>query len=255
MSSIQYLAKAIKLFGGFPSKIIVVDGETTGFKLQEDVFWNWATVMYEDGRIVSERNYVLNWTHESVRHLIEPAWLETKIARQQAGMRSNNRQSQLTMARLQAGSPPFEVMLQILTELREAKSAGYVFAGHGIINYDIPRISYQLKEWLGELWLCSRDKILDTAVLEKSIEARILPATEETFFAFSRRVLSKRVRGVSWNLDEHCATKYDLLTKAKLNKEQFHLAINDCYACLWLLKTYHSFLQSQDDNVQFERDT
>lgn len=229
-----------KLLGGFPSSYVVFDTETTGFKKDDDLIWNFALLEVVEGRIAASHDLIFDWTHASVAQIVDQSWLRAKIDRQQANM---GPKSKLSLAALRTGLPPGEGLQQMLQLLDQARLAERPFAGHGIINFDIPRIAFQLEEWLGIQWRFGRRDVIDTAALEKALVVELLPRPSETLFDFSRRVLAARKTGAKWSLDEHCAAKYDLLARTKLAQDDCHWAVADCKLCHELLSVYRQLAQ------------
>lgn len=238
----KILTACDSLLAGFPVDYVVVDTETTGFAKEDDLIWNFALLEVRANQPVELHNLVFDWTHSSVAQIVDAAWLQRKIERQQAGMAQRNRQSKLSLATLRLGLPPLDGMQQMLRLLDAARVADLPFVGHGIINFDIPRIAFQLEEWLGVQWRFGRRKVIDTAAVEKALVTQLAPQATESFFDFSRRVLNSRKSGAKWNLDEHCAKKYGLFEKTKLARSGCHDAGADCRLCQALLSSYREQL-------------
>ena len=243
MSDQQLLLACEKSLAGFPVDYAVIDTETTGFARNDDLIWNFALLRVRAGRPEELQNLVFDWTHESVAAVVDAAWLRRKIDKQQTAMAERGRRSKLTLNALKSGLPPLDGMHKMLQLLDDARLADLTFVGHGIINFDIPRIAFQLEEWLGVRWRFGRHKVIDTAALEKSLVAQIAPGVTESFFDFSRRVLAAKKAGVKWNLDDHCVHKYDLLSRAKLASDECHDAGADCRLCHELLTVYRGQLE------------
>lgn len=245
---LQQLSTIMRLFGGLPRTYVAIDSETTGYDLRDDLIWNWSFTTVTDGRITQEESYVLNWLHKDVAEIIDQEWLTGKIERQRYGMSQKNRQTKLSLAALRQGQHPLTAMQHIADRLLAIKAEGMPLVGHGIIRFDIPRVAFQLREWLQVRWSCDRAKAFDAGAVEKAIVTGMSPQRGESFFQFSTRVLHAFSRG-KWNLDDHCAAKYELYKRAELRPEDAHDATADCRLCKHLLDAWYELLSTTPEAV------
>lgn len=202
---------------------LVLDCETTGFSLQDDLLLQVGLAGVSKGVVTSREEITLNWFEQPE---VEAVWLQQKLGRLRRAFEKRGAVWRLTEAQVRAGVAPSVGLRRLAALLQQARSRKWFFVGHNILQFDGFRIQQALQEWLSFCWRFAKPELVDTLALVKADQLRLAPYVGETFYDYSRRCLNtaSRVRG---SLSDFCVAHYGLGPAASDLLEASHTALSD----------------------------
>lgn len=212
-----------------------LDTETTGFGKQALV----VQLGYCSSSDQRYDSHLLNWTKYGFEKIVDPEWLKARLDDVAYHMNAKGLTFPVTFEKLVTdGINPINVLRGYRKKLERQMATGGYVAGHNVIGFDLPLLQKLGKEFLGNWVDVDPDRVLDTSVIERSLQIDAVPNPGEKLGAFSRRILYKRLKGVSSSLGDHCVRKYRLAEKWGLDLSETHTAGFDSMLVCILLKEY-----------------
>jgi DNA polymerase III epsilon subunit-like protein len=184
---------AVRCHGGsLPDRYCVIDFETSGFSPTANRILSVGYAMVNGGRICADIGSVI-LKHDADVPLPPGAMAVNGITREKMNAE---------------GVPQREYMAFFLDTLEHMKTAGFLFAGHNIITFDIPFLEHEAQR-IGRKFAFGPNDVLDVGLLVKADQLGMFPWQDETLKDYFTRVYKAGSAGVSWKLD-YCYTKYKL---------------------------------------------
>lgn len=238
------LGRIEETFGCFPENYLVVDLETTGVNVTEDLPLQFGYCLVEKGKVVECKANDINWLDQCG---INSAWVISRMDKARKSMTEKGKSYRMSVQRLQErGKPPIPSLVLLYELIRRIHDANGFILAHNGVNFDTPLISTVLREFLGVEFDFGENLVVDTGIIEKAIQLDETPLPNESLAVFSRRVGAIRAKGVYWALDGHCLPKYGLEKKMPVGAEM-HDAGHDAYAVHLLFETYRNLLKDFDE--------
>ena len=238
------LSRIEENFGCFPENYLVVDLETTGVNVSEDLPLQFGYCLVAGGKVVECKAMDINWLDKCG---ISSSWVTQRMDKARRSMLEKGKSYRMSVERLQArGKDPIPALMLLYELIRRIHDAeGFILAHNGV-NFDTPMISTVLRDFLNVEFDFGENLVVDTGIIEKAIQLGEVPLPDESLATFSRRVGYIRAKGVMWSLDNHCLPKYDLVKRMPAGSEM-HDAGHDAYAVHLLFETYRDLLRQFDE--------
>jgi len=247
-SGIAYLKDLLNrwdvLGGELPKNYVCFDMEGTGLKMAEDLIVELGNCRVIDCKAQEFESLLVDWT---TTPFVDPEWLQTKLEGSHEIMkRKSGSAPKFTVEMLHKYGAAPDTALRTYVEI--LGQADWV-AGHNIIRFDLPRLSYSVSEWLGYEFRIPEGRVLDTAALEKARQLRIEPKPDESFYNFQKRVLNSYAgKGVKYSLINHVVPLYRLDEQYGLDMSQGHTAGFDAMLVHLFIEELRELLSSYDEN-------
>lgn len=230
----------------FPSDYFVLDTETTGFSLDQDLIVEWGHVLVRDQKVVNKINLVINWYDHPT---IPKDWLTRRLDTVAKSMRSQGKSYRITPELMQEeGVSPgkaipwlYDLLDQIYTD------EGWVVSHNGV-KFDFDMLDSHFRQDLGEQLHINPERVIDTGCIEKASQllpdTRALMNTGETLQEYFVRMANWRAAGVLWNI-HHCYNKYGLDKLYHGDESTLHTAGEDAYVVHLLLEQFRHRLDAR----------
>lgn len=217
-----------------PANYLIFDVETAGFHPKAPIVQiGWGVVA--DHQLMNVESLLVDWTHDPS---IDQRWLESQLSRIAADMARQGRRFCTDYSRMaREGLPPVEVMQVFAVLLEEYLQPGGLLVGHNAWAFDRPRIDYHMVQLLGRGLNWHANSVFDTGLVEKAVVMNRPPYPGETYEDWYRRINSERCTS-KWNLEKHCADKYQLQARYGVDTSLAHDAGQDCRLVYCLFDTF-----------------
>jgi len=229
-----------EVLGQLPNSYMALDIETSGFSTASDFILSIGHVIVADGVVVDCLEFLLNWFDVDG---VDGRELARRIKSSSDYMEKQGKRFHITPQLLQQrGVNPIPVITEYAQLLNQHLAQGGKLVMHNGIFFDWPRLEFHARTW-GKVTLSEpRNAIFDTAMLEKASMAASIPnLTNLSIEAWSRRIYAMKLAGVKWDLHNHCATKYNLLSKANsLDPSHQHSALYDAFLTHLLFQEFRT---------------
>lgn len=241
IASLQQELAFLRQFGDwlkFPSSYLVVDLETTGFSPDNDYIIDVGWAVVRDNEIKEQSGLLLDWRKVpgASTDYIQDALRKQEIAYAQKG-----RPHYYPWERLcDEGEDPIEVLHGLATLVYAYVHNHHSWiVGHGFWRFDRSFLNSHWKEYLeGYEMPWTPDSIFDTGLFEKAMLLGDQPWNADSLDAWFNRIDNVRAKGVKWNLETHCVSKYQMLERYNLDMSLMHTAAFDCVLIGHLLDTF-----------------
>ncbi len=227
----------------FPDTFIVLDLETSGYSKDRDFIVDAGWAVVKNRQVVHSTSLLLDWSRvPNVDH----AFLKSQLRRQAADYAQQGRPHYYSWDRLcSEGEDPADVLFNytklIYDHLQDPDAR---IVGHGFWRFDRGFIDGHTRRFQQGYQLPWRkNSIFDTGLLEKAAQICSLPRAEDTLDDWMQRINNANVKGVKWNLENHCAPKYRLAERYQLNMQNMHTAGFDCVLTACLLDTFQQLTE------------
>lgn len=224
------------LYGGvWPRDYFVIDVETTGLDINNDLIVEFGHCLVKNGEVVDRLTVIVDWTKQQGE--IADA-IEGKLANVTNSMAKAGLQFHIDFERMKKeGRPPSEVFPFYSKMLNTMLDKGVPIVGHNIYNFDEPILINNLRTYDFPKVNFHDNCILDTNGIERANGLGPTPITvprrNDTLRSYFMRLSTLRVKGLKSNLGDHCFTKYGF-DKHGVNKSQMHNASIDAF-CVHIL--------------------
>jgi hypothetical protein len=232
------------LYGGsFPESYACVDCETSGLNFEKDLVIEFGACLVKDRVPVNRLNLVIDWTNHDV---VPDDWLKHRLDTLARHMEEDGRSWRLTYDVLKReGVKPQEALEFVLEYLEAFQEEGILLASHNGYSFDERMLAANFDGFLGVPdFRFGENGMFDTGAIEKASQLptddRMLPRPLDTMESYFRRVCNAQIKGVRWNLDNHCMNKYRLFEKKGVDRSQCHTAGFDAYLVHLLMEEYRS---------------
>lgn len=232
------------LFGGqrrrfcLPHNYIVFDIETSGFSPQEDVIVEFGWAIVQDHQATDYGGVMLDWSQFDPDNANFHEWLRWRLAKTAADCAKQGRHYHFTYDRLKAeGVHPLAAVRDFSELLKAFLSTNAYLVGHGAWKFDRVRIDNITEQFLGYKLPWDNSPLFDTGLVEKACQLNKVPCDSETLNEWYQRVNGQWSKK-KWNLDGHCASKYNLAERFNLDLRYSHTAGFDCLLTHSLAETY-----------------
>lgn len=226
-----------------PDSYFVFDVETVGgFDFHKALITEigWGVVV--DRQMANSEGLILDWT----RHPgIDQAWLRNAVDETRRAMEEKGREFHFSYERLRdEGVPPLEALHTYSTLLYEYITRDELIVAHNGWRFDRGMVNGHMWRFFHGYKLPWRaNSIFDTGLCEKAMQMNRPPYRDETLDEWFKRINAARIRGITWNLDQHCMTKYRLAERYHLDTSQSHQAGFDCLVTHYLMETFRSLME------------
>lgn len=235
-----------RLYGSdLPDDYVALDVETTGFDRAKDLILEFGWCRVRGREVVRRGGIVLDW---SDHHVVPDEWLYTRLRELARTMRLDGKSWRLDYGTMrELGVPPEKGLARVLRKLDRLRDEQVLCLGQNFYSFDAQMLAANFRGFLGVRgWEFGANAILDTGILQKALQALdrpgMLPTPQDTLRSYSTRVADKRLPGVKWNLDGHCAPKYGLFEKHGLDASQAHSAGFDAEVVCRLYEEYRELV-------------
>lgn len=216
-------------FGLAPQSYLVFDVETTGLDTNSDLVTQIGYCKVVEGVSVSCGDVILDWTKERG---VDSVWFESRLRNCEREMNARGKTCQITFDRVIAeGQRPVEVLEGFLALLKETVAEGGHLLAHNAWGFDIPMLERHFRQFLNTPFRFPPELVWDTGMIEKGRQLAILPAHEMTMHQYYNQIRGRRIAGVMWSLDKHCAQTYEIVEKHGVDLASAHDAGFDCMLC------------------------
>lgn len=241
MSPGAWLRMACRLMGEFPSDVLVLDVETTGLRVSDDLVTEYGYALVEDGKLVKSGGVVIDWVSGYPDEWVEKLAARLATTKEhvefRGGVATGNTYN-MSLSKMREEGYPAAEAFQILYDLiRTCTEGGFGFVGHNGLRIDQPMIDASFQETLGPgcRFVPAPGTYHDTMALEKAVQTTPQIKPGENWDEFIRRGYYLGGTKVMCNLANHCARKYDLHRKHNLDMSKAHNAEFDA------VLTHHLF--------------
>ena len=219
---------------------MVIDTETNDVEVESPstvpVQLGYALVV--NHKLVDSDDYYINWTLGDKAIPVDTYQRRLIFAKQ--GMEAKGKKYHTTWEKVAAhGWEPVEALLYYRALIADALNNGYAIVAHN--GYSFDRIL--LQHWwrrIGQALFIAPNRLVDTGLLEKANQmdwSPPLPGSCPRDYWYNKiRDQHSRVR---WSLDTHCAKRYNLSERYKLEMGHAHEAGFDCILCHHLLESMY----------------
>lgn len=235
-------------FKNFPNDYLVIDTETTGVQTGTDLIAQVGHCLVIDRKEVDRGHYMLDWT----RHpQIEQPWLQERLRETKSHVEFKNGQPtgktyHISYERMRdEGAEPEPVLRQYAEFFREIRANGQFFVAHNGYHFDAKFLEEHFRTFIRDDFEFADDELVDTGMIEKGSTASMLPWTGDSLRSWSLRLYNQRLRGIKWNLDQHCIPKYNIDKKYGLKMSEAHDAGYDSYITHLLFEEWRSMCDTQ----------
>ena len=239
--------------GNFPDDYVVFDLETTGtafgskapVKGYHDLITQIGHCIVRNRKLGANDGLILNWYSPEYQALHEypdvmsERWLSDSLARLEQIFTDKGRVYQVPEARMRADGADPKYVLEFYHDLfTRSRAKALFFVGHNACSFDSRFLRYHFQHYLGKDFKFGANELLDTGMIEKASQmtASNLPWPGDTMRDWCERIYAVPQR-IKWNLDHHCANKYQLAERFDLSGEA-HDAGFDCLLTHHLFETY-----------------
>ena len=139
------------------------------------------------------------------------------------------------------GNDPVESFKLLADTIKWAMDSGMYIGGHNFYKFDKPFIERSAAD-LGVDITFNGDDIIDTGMIVKAMQLGMLPSSDEPISAYWKRVANMRAKGVYFNLDRYCMSRFGLTEKYGVSKDEAHDAGYDCYLTHLVIKELNILL-------------
>jgi DNA polymerase III epsilon subunit-like protein len=223
---------------------LVIDTETTGVNFEHDLIWQVGHCLVKGRQPVNRGGALLDWA----RHpLIDQGWLKQRLLDTKRMVefdrdgKPTGKTYHISYERMaDEGVEPEPVLSEYLKWLRQGHEEKMFFVAHNGYRFDARMLQEHFNRFLREPWGFDDWELFDTGMVEKASQAMMGPWPTDTMRSFARRVDSQRLRGIRWNLDQHCVPRYRLAEKHGLDMTAAHDASFDSYLCHLLFEHWRA---------------
>lgn len=232
----HFARRFIHWFGSpLPRNYLSWDMETTGFERDWDFPLQIGHVLVADGKIVTRREYTLQWTRSP---LVDQKWfrerllyLKDRIEFDPKLGRRSGRTWQLDYDRIdREGKDPIKVLTYYRDLFRKCRANNYMSIGQQGW-YDASMFDHVSYEFLnGDGFAFDPDELFDVGSLVKSIQCDppMLPKPEESLKKWAGRINATPKPGVKWTI-KHAVELFGLKEDASFDPSLLHGAGEDAY--------------------------
>jgi hypothetical protein len=220
----------------FPDCYLVLDTETCGFSPTKDVMVDLGWAVIRDRQIVNQDNLLLNWSaYPGVDH----GYIQRQLLLLERKYGEIGRPFYYPWERLcDEGIPPLEAIHTYTTLIYEHIQRDEQIVGHGFWRFDRNMIDAHTQRFLSGYLLPWRlNSIIDTGLMEKAAQANRPPYDNDTLDEWFQRINNANIKGVKWNLENHCVPKYRLVERFNVDMRLMHTAGFDCTLIHYLMET------------------
>lgn len=232
----HFARRFIHWFGQpLPRNYVSWDMETTGFERDWDFPLQIGHVLVADGKIVTRREYILQWTRSP---FVDQKWLRERLDYLRDRIefdpkkgRRTGRVWQLSYDRIdKEGKDPIKVLTYYRDLFRKCRKHGYIGIGQQVW-YDAVMFGNTSHEFLnGDGFDFHDDELFDVGALVKSIQCEppLMPKPDDSLRKWAQRVNATVVPGVKWTIN-HAVELFGLKADAAFDPALLHGAGEDSY--------------------------
>ena len=114
-----------------------------------------------------------------------------------------------------------------LTMINNEVKEGSMIVGHNLCKFDIPFLHGEASRYGIDINFLE-DQVIDTGLLVKGMQLNLYPEAGEPIHSYWRRVISFWAKGVKFNLDKYCVSRFGL-EKHGASTSCAHDAGYDCW--------------------------
>ena len=221
-----------------PDSYLIFDIETTGFSRDYDLIVEAGWAITHNRQVIDSGGIILDWTRYMPNDWKFQNWFSERLRKLEDAFIQQGRSYTLTLDRIKAeGVDPLRGLYDYSCLLNEYVSKTRFLAGHGIVKFDCPMLNANFYRYLGYELQWGNCWLWDTGLIEKAVQANVVPYSYELLPDWYKRVEHTFCKA-KWNLDKHCAEKYQLASRFQLDMSQAHRAGFDCTLNYALCETY-----------------
>jgi hypothetical protein len=231
----------------FPDNYTTLDLETSGLDPESKLTCTYGYTVVRDRQPVVTKEVVLDWTkNPDVNQLT----LQNDLVNVQVALERQGKSFHHSYAYLQHyGVDPIKALEDLLNLIETAESNSEVFVLHNGWAFDVEFIKAAFHNWLHIRWEFHPNLVYDSGIIEKASQlpatCKPLPEPGETMRDFAARIYAIRAP-VKWNLDNHCANRYDLLRKAGVMAVDMHKSAADSRVIHCLVEEHRKLAELVD---------
>lgn len=233
----------------FPNTYLCFDTEFTGSSESSDLVLEIGHTMVENGQVVDQVNYVLNWySHPEIK---EP-WLTYKLNAMRSIVGPKWRLSPEVIK--SEGKDPITILRFYHKLFSTWQKRNLCFVAQNGQNADERMLRGNFFRYLNKPFELPANTYFDTGGIYKATQVytspltqnyklEVLPLRSDTLKGYFRRVINTRFSGIKWSLPvilEH----YDLINKHNLDMNQHHTAGFDSRCLHYIMEAYRAELSN-----------
>jgi len=232
---------------GFPNNYTTLDLETSGLSPIAHLICTYGYTVVRDRQPVETKEVVLDWTtHPDIDQLA----LQDDLHRVQAAMERNGRPFHHSYTYLQQyGIDPIRAIEQLLTLIEAAENNDEILVLHNGWAFDVEFIKAAIHNWLHIQWEFHPGLVYDSGIMEKASQLTSafspMPQENESMRDWASRIYAARA-AVKWNLDQHCASRYNLLPQVGVMQADMHKAASDSLVIHALVEAHRRLAEGVD---------
>jgi len=236
--------KSLRRLMYFPETYVTFDLETSGIDREEDLIVQFGYCVVVDKELVSRDSFLFDWTRRLSAPDVE--WFKAKIERVRSDFASRGQHYGMSLDRLCGeGIHPDEALSACSAFFDDWHSQRGYFIGHNVLSFDGPILSSNFKRFASRsFWLTKDMNVIDTGMLAKASQLKLLPGPEERVFDFAHRVARTNGHDRFWSLDRACVPGLGLDKKHGLHAERMHDAEYDAYVTHLLFEEFRSLAEA-----------
>lgn len=233
----------------FPHDYLTFDTETSGFATNNDWITEVGWAVVRNRRIVDSAALILDWTR---RPEVDQLLLRSKLEGLQRIFEEQGRVYHISYEKMRdEGVDPVEGLRVLATLLFQAIQAQEMIIGHGV-RFDRRMLDSHFEEYLQFVLPWDSGPWFDTGLVEKAVQMNRPPVAGETMLEWLDRV--NRAGGrAKWNLDRHCASKYQLEGRFGAVMKKAHGASYDSQLVYALFETYTQIAEAAHGQIPHDK--
>lgn len=238
MTGEEWMTQVCRTIGPLPTDYLVIDIETSGLKIDEDIPVQLGWVLVADGRNFNSGHQLLDWSETVDRY-----WLarRMKYARQQVeftreGLPTGQRYAFSLERLINYGRPALEVLGEFFRLYDQCTADGMAVVCHNGLSLDLAMLNRARQHFFSTPLRAER--YVDTMALERALQIDRLPVAGDSWRSFCERVYRAGGSKIKSSLLHHCRPKYKL--GSTLTQDLGHEADYDAVLTHELIEVYRN---------------
>ena len=234
----------------FPNTYLCFDTEFTGSSEASDLVLEIGHTMVENGEVVDQVNYVLNWYAYPD---IKEAWLTYKLNAMRSIVGPKWRLSPEVIKA--EGKDPVTILRFYHKLFSTWQKRNLCFVAQNGQNADERMLRGNFFRYLNKPFGLPDNAYFDTGGIFKATQVytspqtqnyklEVLPLRSDTLKGYFRRVINTRFSGIKWSLPV-ILQHYDLIKKHNLDMNQHHTAGFDSRCLHYIMEAFRAELSNQ----------